>query len=260
MKGKLLFPAYISDANEDLMPREYGVDATNLPTISSVGGDLPGVDSNMEADFRRGNKFRTNHFMLQRDGEILSELRIASMTITDDCGPDEEPGSTQHHTSEIDYGLSINQPIIYHASVAYTTDVAGLIDGGANGGLGNRKEMRLIAYTSPERYVNITGVGNHNIPRLRIGTFAAKVQLQDGRWVLMIFHEYGELPSGKTIHSKLQLKDNNCEVYDDPERLAGRQCLITQEGYHIPMDFKQGLAYIKMHFPTEDEVKNLPCV
>jgi len=260
MTGKLLFPAYISDANEDSMPREYGVDATNLPTISSVGGDLPGVDSNMEADFRRRNKFRTNHFMLQRDGEILSELRIASMTITDDCGPDEEPGSTQHHTSEIDYGLSINQPIIYHASVAYTTDVAGLIDGGANGGLGNRKEMRLIAYTSPERYVNITGVGNHNIPRLRIGTFAAKVQLQDGRWVLMIFHEYGELPSGKTIHSKLQLKDNNCEVYDDPERLAGRQCLITQEGYHIPMDFKQGLAYIKMHFPTEDEVKNLPCV
>eukprot|EP00985_Skeletonema_marinoi_P006359 scaffold2754_cov151-Skeletonema_marinoi.AAC.1 len=120
--------------------------------------------------------------------------------------------------------------------------------------------MRLIAYTSPERYVNITGVGNHNIPRLRIGTFAAKVQLQDGRWVLMIFHEYGELPNGKTIHSKLQLKDNNCEVYDDPERLAGRQCLITQEGYHIPMDFTQGLAYIKMHFPTEDEVKNLPCV
>eukprot|EP00974_Lingulodinium_polyedra_P109702 10612664-Lingulodinium_polyedra.AAC.1 len=69
------------------MPREYGVDATNLPTISSVGGDLPGVDSNMEADFRRRNKFRTNHFMLQRDGEILSELRNASMTITDDCGP-----------------------------------------------------------------------------------------------------------------------------------------------------------------------------
>ena len=113
MTGKLLFPAYISDANEDSMPREYGVDATNLPTISSVGGDLPGVDSNMEADFRRRNKFRTNHFMLQRDGEILSELRIASMTITDDCGPDEEPGSTQHHTSEIDYGLSINQPINY---------------------------------------------------------------------------------------------------------------------------------------------------
>eukprot|EP00984_Skeletonema_dohrnii_P033394 scaffold29810_cov94-Skeletonema_dohrnii-CCMP3373.AAC.1 len=107
------------------MPREYGVDATNLPTISSTGGELPGVDTNMEANFRPRNKFRTNHFMLQRDGEITSELRIASMTITNDCGPDEEPGSTQHHTSEIDYGLSINQPINYHASAAYTTDVIG---------------------------------------------------------------------------------------------------------------------------------------
>eukprot|EP00984_Skeletonema_dohrnii_P028841 scaffold18987_cov100-Skeletonema_dohrnii-CCMP3373.AAC.1 len=178
--------------------------------------------------------------MQQRDGEIVSELRIASMTITDDCGSDEEKGSTQHHTSEIDYGLSINQTVNYHASAAYTTDTAGLIDGGANGGLANR-------------------VGNHNIPKLRIGTFAAKVQLQDARWVLMIFHEYGELPNGKTIHSKVQLKDNNCEVYDDPERLAGRQCLITQEGYHIPLDFSQGLAYIKMFFPTDEDFKNLPC-
>jgi len=142
-----MFPAYTSCTSEDSMPREYGVIETNLPTISSAGGTLPRVDTNMEADIRRRNKFRTNHFMLQRDGEILNELRIASMTITDDRGPDEEPGSTQHHTSEIDYGLSINQPVNYHASAAYTTDTAGLIDGGANGGLANRKEMRLIAYT-----------------------------------------------------------------------------------------------------------------
>ena len=142
MTGKLLFPVYTSDANEDSMPREYGVDTTNLPTISSVGGELLGVDTNMEADIRRRNKFRTNHFMLQRDGEILSELRIASMTITDDCGPDEEPGSTQHHTSEIDYGLSINQPINYHASAAYSTDIAGLIYGRAYGGLANSRGMR----------------------------------------------------------------------------------------------------------------------
>eukprot|EP00985_Skeletonema_marinoi_P016088 scaffold8553_cov117-Skeletonema_marinoi.AAC.1 len=149
MTGKLLFPVYTSDANEDSMPREYGVDTTKLPTISSVGGELLGVDTNMEADIRRRNKFRTNHFMLQRDGEILSELRIASMTINDDCGPDEEPGSTQHHTSEIDYGLSINQPINYHASAAYTTDIAGLIYGRAYGGLANSRGMRLIGPRGP---------------------------------------------------------------------------------------------------------------
>eukprot|EP00984_Skeletonema_dohrnii_P029041 scaffold19344_cov179-Skeletonema_dohrnii-CCMP3373.AAC.3 len=97
--------------------------------------------------------------MLQSDGEIMNELRIASMIITDDCGPDGEPGSnsdmlsivTQHHTSEIDYELFINQPVNYNASAAYTTDIAGLIYGRAYGGLANSREMRLIAYTSPKR-------------------------------------------------------------------------------------------------------------
>ena len=195
MTGKLLFPVYTSDANEDSMPREYGVDTTNLPTISSVGGELLGVDTNMEADIRRRNKFRTNHFMLQRDGEILNELRIASMTITDDCGPDEEPGSTQHHTSEIDYGLSINQPINYHTSAAYTTDIAGLIYGRAYGGLANSRGMRLIAYTSPKWYVNITSVRNLNIPRLRMDIFAVEIQLKGGRLSLVIFQDYGEYDS-----------------------------------------------------------------
>ena len=68
MTGKSLFPAYTSDADEDSMPREYGVDATNPPTINSVGDDLQSVDSNMEADVRRRNKFRMNHFMQQRYG------------------------------------------------------------------------------------------------------------------------------------------------------------------------------------------------
>ena len=62
MTGKLSFPAYTSDAEEDSMPREYGVDATNLPTINSVDDDLQNVDSNMEADVRRRNKFRTMQF------------------------------------------------------------------------------------------------------------------------------------------------------------------------------------------------------
>eukprot|EP00984_Skeletonema_dohrnii_P029771 scaffold20650_cov157-Skeletonema_dohrnii-CCMP3373.AAC.1 len=113
MTEDLIFPAYTSDASEYSMPRGYGVGATNLPAINSVESGLPGVDTNMEADIRRRNKIRTDHFMLQSDGEIMSELRIASMTITDDCGSDEEPGSTQHHTSEIDYGLSINQTVNY---------------------------------------------------------------------------------------------------------------------------------------------------
>ncbi len=84
--------------------------------------------------------------------------------------------------------------------------------------------MKLIAYSDPTRFVNITGEGDLNIPKLKIGTYASKVQLQDGRYVLMIFHEYGELPMGRTIHSKIQLADNGCTIHDHPQMLVGEQC------------------------------------
>ena len=207
-------------------------------------GGLRNVDPTVEPDFRCRDKYRKRPYLLESDEEIPNSLHDTLWA----------------NNAEVDYGLSINPTVNYHVSAAYSANIAGLIDGGANGGLANPKEMRLISYSSPDRYVNITGVGDLNIPRLRIGTFAAKVQLQDGRYVLMIFHEYGELKNGKTIHSKLQLRDNLCQVFDDPEHLDGKQCLITHEGYQIPLDFEQGLAYIKMQYPTEDEVKTLPCV
>eukprot|EP00984_Skeletonema_dohrnii_P031889 scaffold24984_cov234-Skeletonema_dohrnii-CCMP3373.AAC.1 len=147
---------------------------------------------------------------------------------------------------------------MYHAAAALLTDIAGLIDGGANGGLANPQEMRLLYYADPTRCINITGVGNHSITKLRIGTFCAKVQLQDGRYVLMIFHEYGELKSGKTIHSKIQLRDGGCKICDDSKLLGGKQCITTLEGPSVPLDFKNGLPYLKMHYPTDDDVKNLP--
>ncbi|KAL7490750.1 hypothetical protein ACHAWT_000281, partial [Skeletonema menzelii] len=219
------------------------------------------VDPTMEPDMRCRDKYRKHPYLLEDGGEVTNILRKELSTIPDiNYIPDTFEMDRDINYTDAYYNSPDDEMVTYHASAAYSTDIAGLIDGGANGGLANPKEMRLISYTNPERYVNITGVGNLNIPRLRIGTFAAKVRLQDGRYVLMIFHEYGELKNGKTIHSKLQLRDNNCQVFDDPEELDGKQCLITQEGYHIPLDFEQGLAYIKMHYPTEDELKTLPCV
>ena len=179
----------------------------------------------------------------------LPTERIVSMTITDD-----------NLSVEDDNGYSVQPVKTYNASTALSQDVAGLVDGGANGGLANPAEMRLICYADPPRYVNITGVGNLKIPKLKIGTFAAKVQLQDGRWVIMIFHEYGELPNGRTIHSKIQLTDGGCVIDDNPELLGGKQSITTKEGRDIPLDFEAGLPYIKMQYPEEDDFENLPCI
>ena len=156
---------------------------------------------------------------------------------------------------EYDSGLTMERTTSYHVSAALSTDTSGLIDGGANGGLANPKEMKLIAYSDPTRFIHITGVGDLRIPKLKIGTYASKVQLQDGRFVLMIFHEYGELPSGRTIHSKIQLADNGCTIHDHPQMLGGEQCIKTVEGHKIPLDFENGLPYIKMQYPSEEDMK-----
>jgi len=202
-------------------------------------------DFKEEFDFKVRTRWRRPSFISGVfEDYVPTTNRIVSMTM----------GSTEI-IHEHDSGLSMDPATNYHASAALSTDTSGLIDGGANGGLANPKEMKLIAYSDPTRFVNITGVGDLNIPKLKIGTYAAKVQLHDGRYVLMIFHEYGELPSGRTIHSKIQLADNGTTIRDEPQLLGGEQCITTLEGYRIPLDFENGLPYIKMQFPSEDDMQ-----
>ena len=160
---------------------------------------------------------------------------------------------------DCDTGLTVEHPILIVCS-ANVHRISGLVDGGANGGLANPTEMRLLYYADPTRRVNVRGVGDQDLIGLRIGTFCVKIQFEDGRYALGIFHEYGELPQGKSILSKLQVRDGGALVDDDPILLGGKQCIQTKEGYVIPIDFKNGLPYIKMEYPTDDDLKDLPHV
>ena len=63
----------------------------------------------------------------------------------------------------------------------------------------------------------------------------------------MMFHEYGELQNGKTIHSKIQLADNGCTIHDESELLGGKQCLTTLEGHEVPLDFENGIGTYSCH-------------
>ena len=60
-----------------------------------------------------------------------------------------------------------------------TSIVVRCVDGGANNGLGNPKEIRLLDYVTPARYIDVDGVGDIEVRSLRIGTFAAKTRLSD---------------------------------------------------------------------------------
>ena len=136
----------------------------------------------------------------------------------------------------------------------------GLIDGGANTGLANPKYLRLLRYANPSRTIDVTGIGDANLVGLKIGTFAAKVHDQGGIPIVLIFNEYGELNNGDTVHSKLQLEDGHCIVSDRPTHMMGQQCISfpSRSPHVIPIIYNEGLPYITMTYPTDEDLELLP--
>lgn len=118
--------------------------------------------------------------------------------------------------------------------------------------------MRLIEYDG-DRTIDVQGIDNHQVPSLRLGTFGAVAKAKQGE-VILIFCQYAHINRGKSIHSSLQLEDNNISVNDRPIRLRGEQSLTTSEGYVFPLDFKRGLAYLKIRPHTDKEFVKLPHV
>jgi hypothetical protein len=92
---------------------------------------------------------------------------------------------------------------------------------------------------------NVQGTDTHQVPALPLGKFGVVARTKQGE-VLLIFCQYAHIQRGKSIHSSLQLKDNNMTLNDRPICLRGDQSLTTKEGYILPLYFKRELAYLKI--------------
>ena len=133
-----------------------------------------------------------------------------------------------------------------------------LVDRGANGVVGGA-DLRKISECSPARSIDVTGLDDHMISNLKIGSYGGVVMSNRGP-ILLIFHECAGYNKGKTIISALQVEDNDVTVDDRPIGVGGTQSLRTLEGYSIPMDVINGLCYIKLRPFTDDEYLDLPHV
>lgn len=138
-----------------------------------------------------------------------------------------------------------------------------LIDSGANNGLANSKKIRRLNYSTPARYIRVTGIGESDDKSIRIGTFAGKVITEGGREIILVLHEFGECFEGPTIMSKLQLQDGGCRICDTPTSLGGKQRLIPLQEDHrdiVPISFKDGLPFLEMTYPTDEDMLRLPLI
>ena len=138
-----------------------------------------------------------------------------------------------HRFDNIPIPDDIKEPRIYSVSARALIQmliVLGLIDGGANGGICNRKDMCLMFYHPNDERVNISGVGNHLINNRQLATFCAVVKTHLGRF-LGIFHNYAYVPEQQgTIYSCIQLQDAGNLVCDTATQLGGHARINTKDG------------------------------
>ena len=144
---------------------------------------------------------------------------------------------------------------VFHRSLNPT--VGSLVDRGANGGIAG-DDVILIEKT--HRKCDVTGIDNHTMADLSIGTCAGLVQSHKGP-IIVILHQYAYAGKGNTIHSAAQIEHFGNVVNDKSVRIKnGEQRIITLDGYILPLQFRNGLPYLEMSKPAQNDMDEHPHV
>ena len=147
--------------------------------------------------------------------------------------------------------------IQYQVSTSTSNNRGGLVDRGANGGVSGA-DVRVM-FTHPVQVVDITGVENHQIRNVRLGTTGGVVHTLRGP-VIAIFHQQALLGKHDSIFSCVQMEASGCDVNDRSMRLKHGLQRISKDGYIIPLNFRNGLPKLKIRPYTDQELATLPQV
>eukprot|EP00536_Pseudo-nitzschia_multiseries_P014229 jgi/Psemu1/214147/e_gw1.674.34.1 len=154
---------------------------------------------------------------------------------------------------------SANPIATYHSSkTAVSTPGSAMVDRGANGCIiGN--DACLISKDIPPRYVNVTGINNHQIQNIPIATCGAYSVSNRGP-VIIIFHESAYTGQHPSILSSPQMEAYHSTVDDSSIKTGGSQVITTTDGHVFPLSICHGLPYLAMRKYTSAEFASLPHV
>jgi len=135
-----------------------------------------------------------------------------------------------------------------------------LIDRGANGTVGG-SDCTWIGGPVIPKSVSITGIDNHQLNNIPIGTVGALCNSNRGP-VICIFNEVAYTGKYQSIISSIQLEHYHNQVNDTAILKTGTQAqrITTADGYIFGLSIKSGLAYLKMRPFTAQEYESLPHV
>ena len=161
--------------------------------------------------------------------------------------------STQNQESE---EIEINGTRFRHCNMAkyhISNQVAGqdnhgsLINGGTNGGmLGS--DVRVLEFVDGVT-VDVTGINETKMTGLKVATGAGLTQTIEDGPIILIMLQYANHGSRHTIHSKGQMENFGILIDDKSRNAGGNQCVVTQEGYVIPLSIHDGLPCMDMRPP-----------
>ena len=150
---------------------------------------------------------------------------------------------TNEQTITTDYNVS--------ASHAAKQIPQSLIDRGANGGVAG-SDCRWMGERVTPRNVSITGIDNHQLTNIPVGTVGAYAISNRGP-VICIFNKMAYMARNCSILSSFQLEHHGNIVDDKHPALRGKGTISTPDGYIFPLSFTAGLAYINMRSFTDEE-------
>ena len=152
--------------------------------------------------------------------------------------------------SQVEYSVSRRniKPAINHS----------LVDRRANGIVAG-SDCIFIGGTFPERRVHVTGMDNHQVRDIIIGTVGAYVISNRGP-IICIWNEAAYTGRNQTILSAIQMEYYKNKVDDRGIHSGGGQQITTADGFNIPLSIRNGLPYLKMRPYTNKEYEQLPHV
>ena len=105
--------------------------------------------------------------------------------------------------------------------------------------------------------VNVTGVDDHQMTDIKIGTVGSPAKSNGGD-VIIIMNKAACTGKHTTVLSALQLEHCGNLVAAKATEAKGGQKIVTPEGHVFPLSIINGLAHLKMRRCTDAEFDSLP--
>ena len=119
---------------------------------------------------------------------------------------------------------------------------------------GSAGENVRVMDTVLHHFVDVQGIDNHHVNNVPIITCGGVINTQHGE-VTAVMHQMAHTSEGKMIMSSGQMEMFQQTISEKSRKVGGCQCIVTKDGYVIPINIRSGLPHVTMRPCTDGELE-----